>query len=336
MRILLVDASPMVMRIVAAQLKAGGYLVEMTTDGLEAFALIRNNPDIDTLITSIELSSLSGFELCWEARLLSTERQRPFHIIVMSSNTDDAKLSEALDSGANDFIHKPPTANALYARLRSAARSLGNEAELIRLASIDPLTELLNRRAFFERATKAIERASSVAPLSAIMLDIDKFKHVNDCHGHDVGDKVIRAVAHEVSHVSDLAGRLGGEEFAFLLDGAAAATDSAIANAIRVKCCELRFEGEDGPFAISCSFGVARWEYGMTIDQLLKRADLLLYEAKQSGRNRVVCNHASLTEGEPPGQQSIIRSSIPALRDSNSCIEYGVAVQEAAHANAGE
>jgi diguanylate cyclase (GGDEF)-like protein len=335
MRIVLVDASRMVLRIVGAQLKAGGYVVETATDGQEALALIKNNPDVDTLITSIELPSLSGFELCWEARLLSAQRQRPFHIIVMSSTADDHKLGEALDSGADDFIRKPPSANALQARLRSAARSLHNEMELIRLATIDPLTELLNRRAFFERATQAIERTSSLAPLSAIMLDIDKFKQINDCHGHDIGDKVIRAVAQEVLQISDLAGRLGGEEFAVLFDGATTAA-AAIANATRIKCCELRFEGKDGPFAISCSFGVAPWENGMTIDQLLKQADLLLYEAKRSGRNRVVCGgHPSPTESEPQDHKSMIRSSRP-RRDSSSHVEDRVAVQGAAHANAGQ
>jgi diguanylate cyclase (GGDEF)-like protein len=337
MRIVLVDASRMVVHIVGAQLEAGGYVVEVTTDGLEALNLIRNNPEVDTLITSIELPSLSGFELCWEARLLSTERQRPFHIIVMSSSADDIKLSEALDSGADDFIRKPATANALYARLRSAARSLRNEADLIRLATIDPLTELLNRRAFFERAKHVIEHASSAAPLSALMIDIDKFKQINDCHGHDVGNKVIRAVAHEISRISDLVGRLGGEEFAVLLNGAAVATDAAIANAVRIQCCDLRFEGKDGPFGISCSFGVARWEDGMNIDQLLKHADLLLYEAKRSGRNRVVCSHTSLAvESEPTERKSIIRSSTSARRDGSSGVDYGVVVQEAAHASAGQ
>ena len=333
MRIVLVDTSRMVLRIIATQLEARGHVVEMATDGLEALALVRDNPEVETLITSIGLPSLSGLELCWEVRLLSTKQQRPLHIIVMSSSADDAKLGEALDCGADDFISKPPTANALYARLRSAARSLRNETELIRLAYIDPLTELLNRRAFFERANQSVERASSSAPLSAIMLDIDKFKQINDCHGHDVGDRVIRAVAQEVSRISSLAGRLGGEEFGVLLEGAQAASDVAIANAVRLRCCQLNFEGKDGPFATSCSFGVARWESGMTIDQLLKQADLLLYEAKQSGRNRVVFKHAAPAESEPPSENSIVRS---ARRDSHGHVVYGVAVQEAVHANAGQ
>jgi two-component system, cell cycle response regulator len=332
MRIVLVDASRMVLRIIAAQLQARGHAVEMTTDGLEALALIRNNTDVDVVITSVELPSLSGLELCWEARLVSAEQQRPLHIIMMSSNTDDAKLSEALDTGADDFIRKPPSANALYARLRSAARSLRNERELIRLADIDPLTELLNRRAFFERAKHAIERASSVAPLSAIMLDIDRFKQVNDCHGHDVGDQVIRAVAREISRVSHLVGRLGGEEFAVVLADEAVANDRAIANAVRISCSELSFEGKDGPFAISCSFGVARWQSGMTIDRLLKRADLSLYEAKRLGRNRVVCDDASVIESARPQQQSSVRSARPA-RPDGSRVEHDVALQEATHAS---
>ncbi len=335
MRIVLVDASRLTVRVISAQLEARGHAVEVATDGREALALLTTDPDIDTLITAIELPSLSGFELCWEARLLSTARQRPLYVIVMSSSADDARLGEALDSGADDFISKPPSANALYARLRSGERSLRNEAELIRLASIDPLTELLNRRAFFERAQQAIERASSGAPLSAIMLDIDHFKQVNDRHGHDVGDKVIRAVAREAMRVSGLSGRLGGEEFAVLLEGATAAADVALANAFRVRCAELRFAAKRGPFGISCSFGVARWEPDTTVDQLFKGADLSLYEAKRSGRNRVVCGHGFPAGGEPAGWTSIIRSPRRAGREGGNRVACGLAAPKATYADAG-
>ena len=335
MRIVLVDPSRLTVRIISALLEARGHAVEVATDGREALALLTTDPDIDTLITAIELPSLSGFELCWEARLLSTARQRPLYVIVMSSSADDARLGEALDSGADDFISKPPSANALYARLRSGERSLRNEAELIRLASIDPLTELLNRRAFFERSRQAIERASSGAPLSAIMLDIDHFKQVNDRHGHDLGDKVLRAVAREAMRVSALSGRLGGEEFAVLLEGAAATADVDLANAFRVSCAEMRFDGKDGAFGISCSFGVARWEPDTTVDQLFKRADLSLYEAKRSGRNRVVCDHALPVGGEPAGWTSIIRSPRRAGREGGTRVECGPATPEVTYADAG-
>ena len=110
----------------------------------------RSDHCIDALITSAELKHISGVELCWEARLLATCR-RPIYVLMMSSRKyDQRSLIEALDSGADDFIGKPPLAEELFARLRAAERILSMQHELIRLATIDPLTGLCNRRGFFE------------------------------------------------------------------------------------------------------------------------------------------------------------------------------------------
>ncbi len=316
MRIVLVDASHTVLHIVSKLLRARGHDVHPVADGAQAFEFLQNHPDCDVLITSVELPSLPGLELCWNTRLLANARRRPFYIIVMSSNDDETKLSEALDSGADEFIRKPPQATALHARLRAAERLLQNENELIRLANIDPLTEILNRRAFFERAGLAVARAEAGESLSAVMVDIDHFKQVNDRHGHDVGDRVIRAVAQEAARIAPDAGRLGGEEFAFLLEGEAAARDGQLAEALRAKCSELRFDGADGPFAISCSLGVAGWTPGTTIDQLLRRADLALYEAKRAGRNRVAHADHSPTDREPSQRSSVVRSPLRTSDDA--------------------
>ena len=159
---------------------------------------------------------MSGLELCWETRLLSG-RERPIYIILMSSNSDQQHLINALDSGADEFIRKPPVGEELYARLRSAERLLRLQNELIELASIDPLTHVFNRRAFFHRAQQLCRGAS---PLAAIMLDVDHFKRINDTYGHDVGDQVLGAIGREFQSGTAVVGRLGGEEFAILIDGA--------------------------------------------------------------------------------------------------------------------
>jgi two-component system cell cycle response regulator len=258
MQIVLADASRITLRMLTTMLEARGHVVHPMTDGAEALKFISDNVEIDALITSIELTSLTGFELSWEVRLLSVARHRPLYIIVMSSSSDEKTISEALDSGADDFIRKPPSATALYARLRAAERLIGSETELIRLADRDPLTELLNRRAFFMGCKHAIDRAQ-VGRLSAIMADIDHFKQVNDRYGHDVGDQVIRAVAHEASLMSKLVGRLGGEEFAILLEGEPAETDFELAEGLRAKCSQIKFEFGTQSLAITCSLGVARW-----------------------------------------------------------------------------
>jgi len=287
MQIVLADASRIALRMLTTLLEARGHVVHAVTDGAEALKLITDNAEIDALITSIELTSLTGFELSWEVRLLSVARHRPLYIIVMSASSDEKTISEALDSGADDFIRKPPSATALYARLRAAERLIGSETELIRLADRDPLTELLNRRAFFTGCECAIGRAQ-VGRLSAIMADIDHFKQVNDRYGHDVGDQVIRAVAHEASLMSKLVGRLGGEEFAILLEGESAEMDFELAEGLRAKCSQIKFEFGTQSLAITCSLGVARWTPDTSIDELLRSADSALYDAKRGGRNQVV------------------------------------------------
>ena len=191
---------------------------EPFADERDALARIKADASIEALITSAELKHISGVELCWETRLLATSR-RPIYVLMMSSQYDQRSLIEALDSGADDFIDKPPLAEELYARLRAAERIASMQRELIRLATIDPLTGLCNRRGFFEQATEACARV--IPPdgsLSAIILDIDNFKRINDSYGHETGDEAIRACAEAARMQKALTGRLGGDEFALILE----------------------------------------------------------------------------------------------------------------------
>src|SRR5688500_6047449 len=209
MRVVLVDPSRTVLKFVSRLLEARGDEVRPFTDGRAALAYVAQDPLVDALITSAEPMSISGLELCWETRLLAGDR-RAIYVILMSSNQERRNLVEALDSGADDFIGKPPVAEELYARLRAAERLASMHRDLVQLASLDSLTGIFNRRAFFERAEEAHEQAANVGPLAAIMLDIDYFKRVNDVYGHGVGDRAIREVASLVSNTGEIVGRLGG------------------------------------------------------------------------------------------------------------------------------
>jgi len=269
-------------------LEAGGHEVKPCQDGVEALAAIRADPDVAALITSGELDNgMSGLELCWDTRVLAG-RDRPIYVILMSSSIDKSKLGEALDSGADDFISKPPVADELYARLRAAERLGAMQRELVRLALIDPLTGLSNRRAFFERAEEMLARCAPGGGLTAVMLDIDHFKRVNDLYGHDVGDQAIASVARLAGAEARLTGRLGGEEFAMLIEGCRLGESVSLAERLRAEIAALRLDTASGELSLTCSFGVSEHKAGESIDDLLKRADVALYAAKTGGRNRVV------------------------------------------------
>jgi two-component system cell cycle response regulator len=291
MRVVLVDPSRTMRLYVTRLLQARDHEVRPFADGAAALACMRDDSDVDAMITSAELNGMSGLELCWETRILAG-RDRPIYVILMSSNIDKQKLGEALDSGADDFISKPPVPDELYARLRAAERLGTMQRELVRLASFDPLTGLLNRRVFFERAQSASQRSPIV---TAIMLDIDHFKRINDVFGHDIGDQAIAAVAQAIATEGAVTGRLGGEEFALLLEGRTVEEGIVIAERLRTRTAALRFETAHGIITLSCSFGVSERTQGESIDDLLKRADVALYAAKTGGRNRVVAAGAIST-----------------------------------------
>jgi two-component system cell cycle response regulator len=265
-------------------LQARDHEVRLFADGSEALDCVRTDGGVDAMITSLELGQMSGLELCWETRVLAG-RDRPIYVILMSSNSDKKRLGEALDSGADDFISKPPVPDELYARLRAAERLTTMQRELVRFASLDPLTGLYNRRVFFELAAGAIHRGGVMA---AIMLDIDHFKRINDMYGHDIGDQAIVAVARETQIDGAVAGRLGGEEFAVLLEGRTLKEGRALAEAMRERIAALTFETSMGPMSLTCSFGVSERTGEESIDAMLKRADVALYAAKTGGRDRVI------------------------------------------------
>jgi two-component system, cell cycle response regulator len=307
MRVVLVDPSRTVLKFVSRLLQARGHDVRPFADERQALGCIQCDLEVGALITSAELTSMSGLELCWEARLLTTTR-RQIYVVLMSSNHDRHSLAEALDSGADDFIGKPPVAEELYARLRAAERLAGMQHELMRLATIDVLTGLYNRRAFFERAHEAAARDEGEEGLCAIMFDIDHFKRVNDAYGHPFGDNVIRGVARAAAIEGAIVGRLGGEEFAILLRGRKLSDVLEIAERLRTRMAAMRFETGKDDLTVSCSFGVSEWRPGCDIDQLLKLADVALYRAKEGGRNRVVAAEAAALMSAQIGRGGIIRS----------------------------
>jgi diguanylate cyclase (GGDEF)-like protein len=287
MRIVLTDPSRMMLRIVTQLLQSGGHKVRSFTDPSDALGLLESDREFGAIIAGAELVGMSGVELCWRARLLAGPN-RPIFVVMMSSDDDRRHLVQALDAGADDFVSKPPRPEELHAKIRVAERLASMQNQLVSLASTDPLTQVRNRRAFFERAEELMRRASDGhSNLSAIMMDIDHFKGINDTYGHQMGDVVLRDVAQAAAEIGGTTGRLGGEEFALLQEQTV--TDAVqTAELIRGRIAHLEFLHSSKTFQVTCSMGVSELKAGESIDELLSRADAALYHAKALGRNRVI------------------------------------------------
>lgn len=307
MRIALVEPSRTVQRIVTGIIEPWGHEVRTFMDAPEALACLQAERDVCVLITSAELVSTSGVQLVSDARALAGA-QRPLYIVLMSSSDQRSKMIQALENGADDFISKPPAPEELRARLRAGERITSMQAELIALATIDSLTGLLTRRAFVAAAERMVERAMAGRHFSVLICDLDKFKAINDTYGHETGDLVLRKVSEELRAIDVPTGRLGGEEVALLTDGH---LDDAVdlAERIRESVSKLVIRVGNRTIGVTCSVGAAEWEPGDTIDTLLRRADAALYEAKRTGRNRVVAADSFVLSDEHRRWRGIARTA---------------------------
>jgi len=264
-------------------------------------ALVRvKGGDFDLIVVSLGLRGFDGLRLCSQLRSLPEARHVP--ILVLVSDGDRRKLTQALEMGVNDYLTRPVDKNELIARVRTQLRKklyadrLRHNVQLsLEMAITDQLTGLHNRRYMARHLDNLITGAQKAGkPLAFLIMDIDHFKSVNDTHGHDIGDEVLREFANRISanvRGIDLACRYGGEEFVVVMPD----TDVDFAYAIAER---LRKSVETTPFVISrapgklnvtISIGIASLEGDDdTSEQLLHRADQALYRAKRGGRNRVV------------------------------------------------
>jgi diguanylate cyclase (GGDEF)-like protein len=176
---------------------------------------------------------------------------------------------------------------------RPVARVLADLARLTRQAQTDDLTNLANRRAFDERLDDEVDHARRLGTnIAFVLADIDNFKSINDTYGHQTGDEVLRRVGQALAEAVrelDLPGRYGGEEFALVLPGTNLSGARALAEKIRKNLEQLAVNAPDGtPFQITASFGAACYPAQSSVEELVSAADAALYEAKRSGKNRVV------------------------------------------------
>jgi diguanylate cyclase (GGDEF)-like protein len=278
----IVDPSRVVQQKLAAELEATGCYVDCFSASDLALQYVETTRTVDVILTSLEIEPIPGLELCWNLRTFVGEK-RPLHIIVMSSNASERALAEALDCGADDYTVKPVRREELTARLRAANRIITLQRQLVDQANTDYLTGVLNRRAFISTMEEKRRELDTTDHLSIALLDIDRFKSINDTYGHDVGDVVIQTVARIAGEEAPIVARLGGEEFALAFPVLDAEQAAHWCNTIRESIAAHAFEG----FNATCSFGVTSWLPGESLGAALQRADRALMTAKQSGRNRV-------------------------------------------------
>jgi diguanylate cyclase (GGDEF)-like protein len=286
MHIVIVDPSRVVQAKLAVELEATGCYVDCFSTSDLAMQHIETTRTVDVVLTSLEIEPVPGLELCWKVRTIVGDK-RPLHIIVMSSNTSERALAEALDCGADDFVLKPIRREELMARLRAANRMITLQRQLIEQADTDYLTGTLNRRAFLSLMEMKRRELDASDSLSVCLLDIDRFKTINDTYGHDVGDTVIQTVARIAAEEAPIVARLGGEEFALAFPVLEPEQAAHWCDVIRKAITEHEFDGGTETFHASCSFGVSCWRPDEPLGAALQRADRALMDAKRNGRNQI-------------------------------------------------
>ena len=274
------------------------YDILVSLNGTRALEIIDEN-HVDIILLDILMPDINGYDVC--RVLKSKEKTKHIPVIFITANTDEESIENAFEVGGIDYITKPFKALELLARLRTHLnmQELLKELEdshkdLELLASQDHMTKLYNRRYFSEISMKILELAKrNKKDLSVLMLDIDKFKNVNDTYGHHVGDDVIIALANvlkNLSRNSDVACRFGGEEFLILLPETNLEGAYAIAEKIRkhVEDLVIKLENQETlKFTISAGVAQIDIENELNLEKTIQRADDALYEAKEGGRNKV-------------------------------------------------
>ena len=273
----------------------------------DALALCQQT-QFDCVLLDYLLPDGEGLNLL--AALRKPEEPMLLAVIVLTGQGDETVAVRAMKSGAQDYLAKNRlTSESLHRAMHHAMETVAllrkieeQRTELTRLATLDELTGLYNRRFFLRRLHDEIERAARYgSPLTLLLLDVDHFKRVNDTYGHLVGDTVLASLAEVIRSTfrrTDMAARYGGEEFCALLTQTDLAGAEQVAERLRQGFAASPVELQDGTrLTVTCSAGLAEFgKDGADGTTLLKVADARLYRAKAAGRNRV-CSRDSA--GEP-------------------------------------
>lgn len=250
---------------------------------------------VDLILMDIQMPEKSGLE--W---LMQIVEKQTAPVVMLTGFGNEEVAVQCIQEGAVGYLPKSGLSAERLAgaiddaimRWEQMQKDRANQAELERLATVDPLTGLWNRREVLSKLQEHIKHAGRCGEeLSLLMLDIDHFKRVNDRYGHITGDDVLEKVATLMLHNirdTDIAGRYGGEEFLIVLPGTDLPHGLSVAERLRqvIEAAEMR-ELQGNVFSITVSQGFCSYKRGDNIYSLIARTDSALYRAKQKGRNRV-------------------------------------------------
>jgi len=291
-KVLVVDDSKVAQFVIARELSLQKFDVIQVDDGAKALQAVKANSDIKLVLVDYQMQYVDGVSFVKQTRSLYAKDQ--MLIIGISTSADPRLAAEFLKAGANDFIAKPFNYEMMLCRINQNLDMLDAVEYAKHLSNVDYLSNVFNRRYFFEYGNKAFRQLAERDTLTVMMIDIDFFKNVNDRYGHDVGDEVIKNIATKLkAHFKgDIVARMGGEEFAVLSLNPEFFTSFAYIDAFRLQVAQQVLNIKGNEIKFTCSIGASNI-LGNDLEEMMVHADRLLYKAKQGGRNRV--------EGNPYG-----------------------------------
>ena len=287
--ILITDDNPDNIKVAGSTISTMGYKIAVAQNGEDTIEFAKKKQP-DLIILDIMMSGMNGLETCRILKSDSTTGDIP--VIFLTAKTDNDTIKAGFDAGAVDYITKPFNSQELLARVKVHAELQQYKKALKKLASLDELTGLDNRRFFLEKAEMELMRVQRYKrSLSVMIYDLDNFKNINDTYGHPFGDKVLKKVADitkDTFREVDMFGRLGGEEFAVMVPETNLQGAIIAAERFRKAIDLMEVETDDGEMVqVSISIGLSMYpSNGCDLNTLIKGADVALYQAKKNGKNQ--------------------------------------------------